>query len=110
MDTEYWHLLVINEKMREDGLSDPGYLFSPITFFMVSSYVLLVRVLAFFSTYRAVLFNAEFEDHAEHIYAQFVQEHPERGKPEQPVCNELVTKYIGGADGPCVYKPSRLSG
>jgi ubiquinol oxidase len=90
-DNEYWHLLVINEKMREDGLSDPWYLFSPITFFMVSSYVLLARVLAFFSTYRAVLFNAEFEDHAEHVYAQFVQEHPEWEK--QPVRNELVAKY-----------------
>jgi demethoxyubiquinone hydroxylase (CLK1/Coq7/Cat5 family) len=90
-DNEYWHLLVINEKMREDGLSDPWYLFPPITFFMVWSYVLLARLLAFFSTHRAVLFNAEFEDHAEHVYAQFVQENPEWEK--QPVRNELVAKY-----------------
>jgi hypothetical protein len=27
---------------------------------------------------RAFLFNAEFEDHAEHVYAQFIKEHPER--------------------------------
>lgn len=90
-DNEYWHLLVINEKMRADGLNDPWYLFPPITFFMGWSYVLLARVLAFFSTHRAVLFNAEFEDHAEHVYAQFVQEHPEWEK--QPVRNELVAKY-----------------
>lgn len=91
-DNEYWHLLVINEKMKEDGLSDAWYLFPPITFFMIWSYVLMARSLAFFSTRRAFLFNAEFEDHAEHVYAQFVQEHPEWEK--QPVRNALVKEYV----------------
>jgi hypothetical protein len=71
-DNEYWHLLVINEKMKQDGLRDPWYLFPPITFLMVWSYILFVRPLAFFRPRRAFLFNAEFEDHAEHVYAQFV--------------------------------------
>ena len=25
-DSEYWHLLVVNEKMKEDGIMDPCYL------------------------------------------------------------------------------------
>jgi hypothetical protein len=90
-DDEYWHLLVINEKLKENGLRDPWYLFPLITFFMVWSYILLARPLAFFRLRRAFLFNAEFEDHAEHVYAQFVQDHPEW--EEQPVNNELVAQY-----------------
>jgi hypothetical protein len=26
-DSEYWHLLVVNEKMKEDEIMDPCYLF-----------------------------------------------------------------------------------
>jgi hypothetical protein len=37
---------------------------------------------------RAFLFNAEFEDHAEHVYARFAEEHPEWER--QPVNNEQV--------------------
>jgi hypothetical protein len=40
---------------------------------------------------RAFLFNAEFEDHAEHVYAQFVEEHSEW--EQQPVKNEQVKEY-----------------
>ncbi|PKN65785.1 MAG: hypothetical protein CVU54_18470 [Deltaproteobacteria bacterium HGW-Deltaproteobacteria-12] len=90
-DNEYWHLLVIHEKMKQDGLRDPWYLHPLITYFMVWSYILFARPLAFFRPRRAFLFNAEFEDHAEHVYAQFVQDHPEWEK--QPVNNPLVAEY-----------------
>jgi len=76
-DNEYWHLLVINEKMKKDGLKDVWYLYPPIPFLMILVYVILMRTMALFNIRRAFLFNAEFEDHAEHVYAQFVQEHPE---------------------------------
>jgi len=90
-DNEYWHLLVLNEKMKEDGETDPWYLFPVIPFIMVSVYVVLTRFMALVSIKRAFLFNAEFEDHAEHVYAQFVEEHPEW--EEQPVTNEKVKPY-----------------
>ncbi|MBI4620648.1 MAG: hypothetical protein HY739_10870 [Desulfobacterales bacterium] len=90
-DNEYWHLLVINEKMKEDGIKDTWYLFPPIPFVMVCFYVLLTRTMALLNISRAFLFNAEFEDHAEHVYAQFVKENPEWEK--QPVNNELVKEY-----------------
>ena len=32
-DNEFWHLQIINEKMKEDGIKDPWYLFSPIPLF-----------------------------------------------------------------------------
>jgi ubiquinol oxidase len=76
-DSEYWHLLVVNEKMKEDGIRDPWYLFPPLLLLMVGFYAVLMHVTALTSIRRAFLFNAEFEDHAEHVYAQFVEEHPE---------------------------------
>ena len=90
-DNEYWHLLVISEKMKEDNVKDSWYLSPVIPFFMVGTYVLLSRALATFNISRAFLFNAEFEDHAEHVYAEFVEEHPEWDR--QPVDSELVKGY-----------------
>ena len=90
-DNEYSHLIVINEKMKEDGEKDPWYLFSLIPFVMVTVYVVVTRFMALASIKRAFLFNAEFEDHAEHIYAQFVEEHAEW--EEQRVTNETVREY-----------------
>ena len=90
-DNEYWHLRVINEKMKEDGIKDPWYLFWPVPFIMVGVYDVLTRVMALISIRGAFLFNAQFEDHAEHVYAQFVEEHPEW--ETQPVTNEKVKEY-----------------
>lgn len=90
-DNEFWHLLVINEKMKADGLGNSWYLFPVVPFVMVAIYRLFASVLAFCSIRRAYLFNAEFEDHAEHVYAQFVADHPEW--ETQPVENDLVSDY-----------------
>jgi len=90
-DNEYWHLLVINEKMKEDNVEDPWYLFPLLPFLMVTSYIIMSRVIARFNISGAFLFNAEFEDHAEHVYAKFVEEHPEWDT--QPVTSELVKGY-----------------
>ena len=90
-DNEYWHLLVINEKMKEDNVKDPWYLCPIIPFLMVTAYILMSRILAFFSISRAFLFNAEFEDHAEHVYAKFVEDNPELDK--QPVNSSIAKEY-----------------
>ena len=90
-DNEYWHLLVINEKMQEDGVKDPWYCYWPFPSVMALSYVLLSKILVLFTPRRAYLFNAEFEDHAEHEYADLVAKHPEWEK--QPVNNPMVNKY-----------------
>lgn len=87
-DNEYWHLLAINEKMKEDGVKDPWYLFPLIPWIMVTVYVIMTRIMAVLNIRRAFLFNAEFEDHAEHVYAKFVEEHPEWA--DQPVNNPIV--------------------
>ena len=90
-DNEYWHLLVINEKMKEFNVQDPWYLTPIVPFLMVSTYTLISQTLAIFNISRAFLFNAEFEDHAEHVYAKFVEDHPEWDT--QPVNSDLVKEY-----------------
>ena len=87
-DNEYWHAQAIQEKMLEDNTKRPWYLFRPIPFFVVGGYILFTRIMALFNLRRAFLFNAEFEDHAEHIYAQFVQDNPQW--ETQPVTQKVV--------------------
>ena len=93
-DNEYWHLLVIEEKMKEAGLKDPWYLIPVFPWFMVLSYVIVTRFMALVNIKRAFLFNAEFEDHAEHVYAKAVEDHPEWH--DQPVSPEKVEGYYEG--------------
>ncbi|MFO7866024.1 MAG: hypothetical protein R6V02_04330 [Candidatus Aminicenantes bacterium] len=90
-DNEYLHLQVINEKMKEENLKDPWYLFPVFPFFIAGFYVFLTRFSAWIHIRRAFLFNAEFEDHAEHEYARFVEEHPEW--EQQPVKSGKVKEY-----------------
>ena len=90
-DNEYWHLLVLNEKMKEDNVKDPWYHNPVVSFLMVNTYLLISRIRAAFNISRAFLFNAEFEDHAEHVYAKFVEDHPEWDT--QPVNSNLVKEY-----------------
>lgn len=90
-DNEHWHLLLIEEKIREDSAKEPWYLSAPIPSLMVGPYALLMWTMARVAIRRAFLLNAEFEDHAEHTYAQLVQDHPEW--EDQPVESAVVQEY-----------------
>ncbi|TCO06123.1 alternative oxidase [Natronoflexus pectinivorans] len=90
-DNEYMHLLVIHQKMVEDGMKDTWYLSAFMRFFIVLSYVIIAKITAFFSQKGAYLFNAEFENHAELVYANMVKDNPEW--ENQPMNNEFVKKY-----------------
>jgi hypothetical protein len=90
-DNEYMHLLVVAEKMKVDKIPDAWYLIPPIPWLVVWGYVVFARLLATISLQRATLFNAEFEDHAEHSYAQFVAEQPVLDT--QLVDSAIVSEY-----------------
>jgi len=90
-DNEYHHLLVIDEKMKEDGVKNPWFLFPPVPWIISAGYAFLCYFTALFSIRRAFLFNAEFEDHAEHVYAQFVKDNPQWD--DEPVKSERVSIY-----------------
>ena len=101
-DNEIWHLFVIDEKMKEDGEKNAWYLTPPIPALMMGVYWGLARLMAWLNMDRAFLFNAQFEDHAEHNYAQFVEDHPEWDT--QPVTSDLVHEYGGFATWGDVFR------
>ena len=90
-DNEHWHLLLIEEKIREDAAKQAWYLSPPLPSLMVAPYALLSWTMARVGIRRAILLNAEFEDHAEHTYAQLVEDHPEW--EDQPVESAVVQGY-----------------
>ncbi len=90
-DNEFMHLLVIHEKMKEDGIKDRWYLKAFFRYFFVFTYVIIARIMACFSQKRAFLFNAEFENHAELVYAKMVKDNPEW--ENQKVNSPLVLNY-----------------
>jgi ubiquinol oxidase len=72
-DNEQWHLLIVGEMVRASGEKEHRFL--PTVLAMTYYHLAwLMFVLAPRASYRL---NADFEDHAEHEYARFVEEHPE---------------------------------
>jgi hypothetical protein len=98
-DNEIHHLRVIQEKLRREGVPDPRYMTRPMPALMADSYQLFSGTLARVGIRRAFLLNAEFEDHAEHTYAELVAAHPEW--EEASVEGDAVGEYAAyhGLDG-----------
>jgi ubiquinol oxidase len=90
-DNELWHTLVLEEKMRADSMRKPWFLSWHVPALMVAPYRVLQWTMARVAIRRAFLLNAEFEDHAEHTYAQLVADHPEW--EDQPVESALAQEY-----------------
>lgn len=87
-DNEYWHLQVIQALMAREEIKDPWYHFAPIPGAMLATYRAFMRTFTLINPRRALVFNGEFEDHAEHSYATFVALHPEW--EDKPVPVELA--------------------
>ncbi len=90
-DNEFWHLQVVDEKMRLDGVQLNWFkdIFAPPI--AVFQYNFFCRMLALFNMKAALRLNADFEDHAEHEYMTYVKEHPELD--EQPAVSDVVKNY-----------------
>lgn len=93
-DNEYGHLLVLEEKMRQDNIKDAWYLAGVVRWFFITQYRMLCWLLARISLRAAYRFNGMFEDHAEHVYAQAVADHPEW--ETQPASGPYVEKFYPG--------------
>lgn len=90
-DNEFWHLIIAVEKIREDRIRECGFWYGFMPKALALTYAAFARTLALVSLRSAFYFNAMFEDHAEHEYAQFVKDHPELD--DQPVTNDLVRQF-----------------
>lgn len=76
-DNEQWHLLILEELIAKEGVREGFVKFWLIPQAIAFVYYQIVWLLYVLSPRRAYLLNAEFEDHAEHEYAELVREHPE---------------------------------
>jgi len=76
-DNEQWHLLILQDLVQRRGLRQ-SFLLHRLAPWLIAFFFYHVSWLLFVLrpdwSYRL---NADFEDHAEHEYAQFVDEHPE---------------------------------
>ena len=93
-DNEYWHLLLLREKMKQDGVGLSWFWDRLVPWAAVLQYRAASWLLALVSIRAAWQLNAEFEDHAEHEYAQFVEEHPELES------QEVVSDVVHDGRGP----------
>ncbi|MBI4594076.1 MAG: hypothetical protein HY728_07650 [Candidatus Rokubacteria bacterium] len=76
-DNEQWHLLILEELIARRGVREGFIKYWLIPQIIAFVYYQIVWVLYVFRPAWAYRLNAEFEDHAEHEYMQFVREHPE---------------------------------
>ncbi|MBW0099976.1 hypothetical protein I4I73_28755 [Pseudonocardia sp. KRD-184] len=76
-DNEQWHLLILSELVAARGGDRSWFRFRLLPWVMAASYYHLSWLLHVLAPRWAYRLNADFEDHAEHTYAEFVAEHPE---------------------------------
>jgi hypothetical protein len=76
-DNEQWHLLILEELTDEQERREPFVLYRLIPQMIAFAYYQLSWVLYALHPAWSYRLNADFEDHAEHEYALFVQETPQ---------------------------------
>ena len=96
-DNEYWHLLVASEKMKQDKIKDSWFWYHLVPPLVAIQYTMFSRFLAFLSIKSAWKLNAEFEDHAEHTFMQFVKDNPQL--EDETVESSIVQDGRGSDNG-----------
>ncbi len=76
-DNEQWHLLILEELIALRGLREGFIRYWLIPQLIAFVYYQIVWLMYVVRPSLAYRLNAEFEDHAEHEYMEFVREHPE---------------------------------
>lgn len=76
-DNEQWHLLIIEELLRERGEKQGFLRFFVVPQLLALAYYHLSWILYVIKPALSYRLNAEFEDHAEHEYMEYVAETPE---------------------------------
>jgi ubiquinol oxidase len=76
-DNEQWHLLITSELVRASGERLGGFRYRFLPWLMAVGYYHTAWLLFVLRPKWSYRLNADFEDHAEHEYAEFVAEHPE---------------------------------
>lgn len=73
-DNEQWHLLILEERVQQKGIRENFFLHRVVPQFMAFAYYHISWVLYVLDPRWSYALNADFEDHAEHEYFEYVRE------------------------------------
>jgi demethoxyubiquinone hydroxylase (CLK1/Coq7/Cat5 family) len=90
-DNELWHLLILQELIRRRGVRESRFLAFWLPQAIAFMYYQLSWLLFVVYPKWSYRLNADFEDHAEHEYMLFVDEHPEW--ETEPFDSEFAEEY-----------------
>lgn len=76
-DNEQWHLLILEEMTQQKGIKENFFMVRILPQIMASLYYHTSWLLYVIKPALSYALNADFEDHAEHEYMEFVRENPE---------------------------------
>ncbi len=91
-DNEQWHLLILQDLIARRGIREGFVAYWLVPQFVAFVYYQIVWLLYVLRPASAYRLNAEFEDHAEHEYMEFVRDHPEM---EEERFESLVSQDYG---------------
>ena len=75
-DNEQWHLLILEELVHNRGIKENFFLYRLFPQLMAFIYYHISWFLYVIKPDLSYLLNADFEDHAEHEYMEFVRDNP----------------------------------
>lgn len=90
-DNEQWHLLILEELLQKDGVRESFLLYRLAPQFVAFFYYHVSWLLYVVDPKHSYGLNADFEDHAEHEYMEFVRENPEF--EARPFSSEFEADY-----------------
>ena len=90
-DNEQWHLLILEELIQKEGLRENFLLYRVAPQFVAFFYYHVSWLLYSVDPKHSYALNADFEDHAEHEYMEFVLENP--GFEALPFASEFEADY-----------------
>ncbi len=90
-DNEQWHLLILEEWLQKDGVRQGILLYRVAPQIVAFFYYHVSWLLYVIDPRLSYRLNADFEDHAEHEYMEFVREHPEL--EDRPFVSEFKADY-----------------
>ena len=98
-DNEQWHLLIVGELVTAQGGGRSALRFGLLPRLMAMGYYHVSWLLFVLAPRWSYRLNADFEDHAEHSYAEYVAEHPELERvPHRSVFARQYGAHPGVAD------------
>jgi hypothetical protein len=90
-DNEQWHLLILEELVERSGRRESFLRYRVLPQVLAFVYYQLSWLLYTVRPAWSYGLNADFEDHAEHEYARFVEEHPEL--EQEPYQGQFADEY-----------------